>query len=294
MLVCNTGCTQCASHCYMRHVGAVQAKKSKAKAVARSPTHPVVSSTDREQLAQRRAAPEVRVAAHKEAPVSSPAAADSPQPRPATRQAKRAAQPAEPEAQAASKAHARSKAVQKPDKAKKRGPLAMEADAPLPAVVKAESKKPPAVTSTAQQDAALDEVALPADGNEGMHYCDCVPYFSSLHRIWHKGACKLAWPCAALHSQVKIHPVKTHQVKRMCTGLEDEAGGSGGNTQQAAAQRQKRTPEEEAERQLRTVFVGNLPVTVRAKALKQCFSQCAFWSCRDTDSHCPLWLPEPL
>ena len=39
--------------------------------------------------------------------------------------------------------------------------------------------------------------------------------------------------------------------------------------------RRKRTPEEEAERLQRTLFLGNLPATVKAKLVKQTFSQCA-------------------
>jgi RNA recognition motif-containing protein len=66
----------------------------------------------------------------------------------------------------------------------------------------------------------------------------------------------------------------------ICAEEEEEdaagvGGGDDGGQQQQQAARLKRTPEEEAERQQRTVFVGNLPVSVKAKALRKLFSQCA-------------------
>lgn len=60
----------------------------------------------------------------------------------------------------------------------------------------------------------------------------------------------------------------------------DAANGGGDSGATAAAPdqaRMKRTAEEEAERLQRTLFLGNLPVTVKAKLIKQTFSQCALF-----------------
>lgn len=55
---------------------------------------------------------------------------------------------------------------------------------------------------------------------------------------------------------------------RMWAGLK----GTDGGNQSGPAKRQ-RTEAEKAERLRRTIFVGNLPVKVKAKLIKQAFSQ---------------------
>lgn len=56
----------------------------------------------------------------------------------------------------------------------------------------------------------------------------------------------------------------------LCTGTKEPGAKEGG---ESAPAKQRRTEEEKAERLRRTVFVGNLPVKVKVKLIKQTFSQ---------------------
>ncbi|CAL8470540.1 g10082 [Coccomyxa elongata] len=58
------------------------------------------------------------------------------------------------------------------------------------------------------------------------------------------------------------------EVPEPATGLEETDGGK-----QSGRAKRRRTEEEKAERLRRTIFVGNLPVKVKAKLIKQAFSQ---------------------